>query len=451
MPVTAAGTAQHSGAWQNAREFAKNTPARRNRYVDFLRAVSITVVVLGHWLMAAPAFDRGDLTLSDMLRVAPWSQWLTWVFQVMPLFFIVGGYANAASWEAARREGRGYGAWLGVRLRRLVRPVVPLVAVWAVTAAAAKRVGVEDTTIRIGSDVAFTPTWFLAVYVMVVVVVPVTHALWRRFGMLSLWAFAVGAGVVDALAFGRGLGWLRWANYALVWLGVQQLGYAWRAGSLGGRGAALAWSGGALVVLFVLVSLASYPVSMVTVPGQELSNSRPPTLALLALGVLQVGLVRLLEAPARSWLELERPWAVAVLVNGIIMTLYLWHTTAMVWIVGLANALGGFGIGLRPGSSAWWLTRPLWIAVCAAALAVCVWVFARFEQSAHRGPRGAVPSAVPAWRGVIGATGVGAGLAFLALNGIGAPGSLGIHVGAVLLTLVAALLATGLERRGEAR
>jgi fucose 4-O-acetylase-like acetyltransferase len=438
---------RRSGAWQRARELAARTPVRRNRDVDFLRAASITVVVVGHWLMAAPAVDRGDLTLSDMLEVAPWSQWLTWVLQVMPLFFIVGGYANHASWEAARRSGRGYGAWLGARLRRLIGPVVPLVALWAVMAAAARRVGVEDETIRIGSDAAFTPTWFLAVYVMVVVVVPATHAFWRRFGILSFWAFALAAAAVDALAFGAGLGWLRWGNFAFVWLGVHQLGYAWRAGSLSGRGVALAGAVGALALLFALVYLASYPVSMVTVPGQEVSNSRPPTLALLALGVLQGGLVRLFERPARRWLESARPWAATVLVNGIIMTLYLWHVTALVWVVGVADALGGFGLGLRPGSAEWWLARPLWIAVCAAVLGLCVPVFARFEQGARR-EAGAAP---PAWQGVVGAAGVCAGLAFLALNGIGAPGVLGFHLGAVLLTLVAAGLAMGMPRIGAAR
>ena len=80
-------------------------PATRNRYVDGLRAISIAVVVVGHWLMAAPTVASGvRFTLSDMLHVAPWTQWLTWIFQVMPLFFIVGGYANAASLESARRR-----------------------------------------------------------------------------------------------------------------------------------------------------------------------------------------------------------------------------------------------------------------------------------------------------------------------------------------------------------
>ena len=79
--------------------------------------------------------------------------------------------------------------------------------------------------IRVGSQFALIPTWFLAVYVMMVVVAPATHALWRRFGMSSFWALALGAVTVDAVGFGGGLARLRWANYAFVWLAVHHLGY----------------------------------------------------------------------------------------------------------------------------------------------------------------------------------------------------------------------------------
>src|SRR3954463_2404845 len=85
------------------------TPARRERYVDFLRVFSLAVVMLGHWLMAAVEWRGGRLVAGNVLQAAPASQWLTWVFQVMPVFFVVGGFANTASWTAAMRDGRGYG------------------------------------------------------------------------------------------------------------------------------------------------------------------------------------------------------------------------------------------------------------------------------------------------------------------------------------------------------
>jgi hypothetical protein len=299
--------------------------------------------------------------------------------------------------------------------------------------------------IRIGSQVALIPTWFLAVYVMVVVVAPATHALWRRFGIASFWGFAIGAVLVDAVAFSNDLPLLRWANYAFVWLGVHHLGYAWRAGKISGPAQALAWAGTGLAVLVVLVAVAGYPVSMLTVPDEEVSNSRPPTLALLALGMLHAGLVLSVEAPARRWLRSIRLWGATVLVNGTIMTLYLWHATAMVLIIGLANLLGGLGLGFQPGSRDWWITRPVWILTCAALLSVFVVLFGRFEQSA----RGGRAAALPTWRALVGAIGVCVGLAALALGGIGAPGPLGIRIWIVLLTLAGAGLATGARLRSS--
>ena len=91
---------------------AELTPPERNRYVDFLRAVSITVVIVGHWLVATAYYADGQLTFGHLLKEQPQTHWLTWVFQVMPIFFIVGGYAHAVSLESARRKGIGYASWL---------------------------------------------------------------------------------------------------------------------------------------------------------------------------------------------------------------------------------------------------------------------------------------------------------------------------------------------------
>jgi hypothetical protein len=196
-------------------------------------------------------------------------------------------------------------------------------------------------------------------------------------------------------------------------------------------------------VLIFLVCVASYPVSMITVPGQEVSNSRPPTVALFALGVFQAGLVLSLEAPARRWLQGSRSWTTTVLVNGTIMTLYLWHVTVMSLIVGLLNLLGGIGLGVQPNTASWWSSRPLWIAFLGAILLIFIALFGRFEQSA----RGGASTALPGWRAVAGASGVCAGLAILALNGIGSDGPLGIRYEAVLLALVGAALVLGVPFR----
>ena len=271
--------------WRRAQALAERTPVRRNRSVDFLRAASICVVVIGHWLMAAAYLADGRLRIGDMLEFAPWTQWLTWAFQVMPLFFMVGGYANGVSWQSATRKGIGYHLWLSARLQRLLGPVVPLLLVWVLLAAAGSHAGIAPDLIRVGSQASFTPTWFLAVYIMVVVTTPLTWRAWRRFGPSSFAVLALCAAAVDTLSFILDMPLLRWINYAFVWLAVHQLGYLWRDRRILGPGQALLWAIGGFAALALLVTLAGYPVSMITVGDEPMSNSRPPTLALLSLAV----------------------------------------------------------------------------------------------------------------------------------------------------------------------
>jgi len=422
--------------WERAKDLADRTPESRNRYVDLLRAVSIAAVVVGHWLIAAPWMDHGRIRLDHMLGLAPWTQWLTWVFQVMPVFFIVGGYSNAVSWESARSSGRDYGTWVGSRLRRLIAPVVPLLLLWAVAGMVAHGFDIPAPVVRIASQAALVPVWFLAVYVLVVLVAPLTHAAWRRFGMASFWVLVACAIGIDAGRFAAGLVGPAWANYLVVWMAVHHIGYMWRDGRLGGVRKSLPFMLGGIVALLALVRLAGYPLSMVGVPGDEVSNTLPPSLAMLALGAAQGGLLLAFEAPARRWLRRTRPWAATILVNGMIMSIYLWHLTAMVLLIGVLRLLGGLGLGLAPGSSAWWASRPLWMVVLAVILLGFLAVFGRFERLRER----EVPERMAAWRAITGATLVCLALALAALDGIGGGSFLGVRLWVVMVALAGAAL-----------
>ena len=128
---------------------AAQTPKERNRYVDFLRSLSILVVIVGHWLIATAYYVDGTLTSEHLLKTQPQTQWLTWIFQVMPIFFIVGGYSNAVSLESARRKGIAYAGWLSARLNRLVAPLLVLLIAWAGIAVIMGRFGVSPAVIQL--------------------------------------------------------------------------------------------------------------------------------------------------------------------------------------------------------------------------------------------------------------------------------------------------------------
>jgi hypothetical protein len=302
----------------------------------------------------------------------------------MPVFFIVGGYANGASWEAALRDHIPYRHWLHARLVRLMAPVVPLLLFWAGLCIAAGLAGADPALVRNASRLALVPTWFLAVYLLVVLLVPLTHAAWRRYGLASFWLPVSVAILVDALAFGRGLALLRWTNYVFVWVAVHQLGYLWRSHRADDPPLALGWCLGGLSFLVFLVLVANYPIAMLTVPGAEFSNTRPPTVALVALAAMQFGVVALLQEPVRRWLQRPIPWTATVLLNGSIMTIFLWHSTVQVLAIGGAYALGGVGLNWAPGAPIWWATRPLWIGCMLLMLLPFVALFARFERVSRR-------------------------------------------------------------------
>jgi peptidoglycan/LPS O-acetylase OafA/YrhL len=395
------------------RALAAATPADRNRVVDFLRAAAILVVVLGHWLMAAVMVQDGRLVPNAVLNIASWSHPLTWVFQVMPLFFIVGGYANGLSWRGARRRGDTYATWLRARLQRLAGPVLPLLVVWLAIASVAYAAGVPGATLRTASQVALVPTWFLAAYIAVVAVAPLLLSAWERLGWWSVGAGLALGGLIDWWSIAGDNHWIGFANYLVVWATVHQLGFAWLDGSLAGRPRRIALALVGLVGLVALVWAGPYPISMIGVDGAVLNNSYPTRVTLAFLGMVQAGVVLLAERPMAALLERPRVWAVAVVVNLRIMSLYLWHLTAMVLVIGMSLLAGGFGLRAIPLSSTWWATRPVWFAVLAAVTGGLVLVFGRFEKPVrdHR-PAPAV------WRPALATVAVCGGLGVMAASGI---------------------------------
>ncbi len=426
-----------AGLWQRALWLADRTPAERNRYVDFLRALSILAVVMGHWLISAPYFENGAPAYSHLLDLAPWSRWLTWIFQVMPIFFFVGGFSNGISWESAERKNLGYREWFDARARRLIGPVLPLLIAWGVMVAVAHSNGVGDGMIRIGSKVALVPVWFLAVYIMVVALVPLTFNAWRRWGFFSVCVPALAAGLIDVAFFAGDQRALAWLNYPFVWLSVHQLGYAWREGRLGGAGRGVVWMGIGLAALIGLTHFGPYPLSLVGVPSDEVSNTLPPKLPLLALAAAQIGLVLIFETPVRQWLARRVPWAATILVNGMIMTIFLWHSTVMMLLVGLAFWQMPSVLAQYPNTGGWWLTRPLWILAFTAVSLPFVLLFARFERPSSR----KIGRPSPVWLQLFGCMIACSGLAMLALDGIGGSGWLGLRWVPLSLPLLGAGLA----------
>jgi hypothetical protein len=378
-----------------------------------MRVVSILVVVFGHWLMAAVTIEDGEIVPGHLLELAEWTHPLTWVFQVMPVFFFVGGYANGLSWRSARRRGEPYGTWLRTRLRRLGIPVVPLLVVWSLGGWLALRLGLDWELLQLASRVALVPTWFLAAYVVIVTLAPVALAIWERFGWRSIVTGLALAGAVDVLAIGADLVAIGFLNYVFVWATVHQLGFAWLDGRVGAARERAWLALGGFAVTLLLVWAGPYPVPMVGIDTTQVTNTYPPRVTLALLGMFQAGLVLIAEPWLARQMRRIRLWMVVVGISAQIMTLYLWHLTAMVILIGIGIATDGLGFGIAPLSLGWWLSRPIWFLVLGLLTVGLLALFARFERPA--------PDARPAppwWRPTLAMVFLCAGLGFLAAIGI---------------------------------
>jgi Acyltransferase family len=373
------------------------TPPHRDRAVDALRALAITGVILGHWLVTALVLTRGRTaaTLQDKspLAAMPALTPLSWIFQTLAIFFLVGGYAAARSYSGypAARSYRGgetrgnhgcYQAWLGKRLVRLSRPVAVFAAVWAVIAAGLHAGGVSGLTLRTVFTLAGDPLWFLGVFAGLTALTPLAIGLVRRLGA---WAALIPLSVVacaDLVRFGLGgPSWVGWINVLAGWLVPYMLGIAWARGGLQGRKvpALLLASGGAATA--ALVSWAGYPASMVGVNGARISNLNPPTLAVVTFGIAQGGLALLLRERVARWTRRPLAWAAVATANVSAMTLFLWHQTAFLAVTSIGLAIGRLpGLHTAPTSASWVLERLAWLPAFAVTLGVLWLVFHRAER-----------------------------------------------------------------------
>ncbi|HSI92555.1 MAG TPA: acyltransferase [Jiangellaceae bacterium] len=355
------------------RDKAAKTPAGRERHVDLLRAAAICVVVIGHWLAIAVVYDDGELGGVNALHVLTWAHPLTWVVQVMPIFFLVGGFANGASLSSHLESGGDSVSWLHSRTDRLLRPVTVLFLVVPAVAIVAVLAGVPEDLVGTATWLTSIPLWFLLAYLAMVVLAPWMYALHRRAGLAVPLVLVAWVAVADLLRIGFEVPVVGESTFLVGWLAVHQLGFCWRDGRVPAGGLpAMVWTLAALAVLLALTVAGPYGIRMVGV------NTDPPTLALMALAATQAGVVFLLRPSGSRWLQRLRPWTVVVGLNAVVLTLFVWHMTAAV-----IAAVALFPTGVLPqpevDSGAWLLWRIPWVAACALVLAVLVAMFAPIE------------------------------------------------------------------------
>ena len=178
-------------------------------------------------------------------------------------------------------------------------------------------------------------------------------------------------------------------------------------------------------------------MSLVGVPSQELSNTTPPKITLLALGLTQIGFLLSIESPMRRWLSRDKVWTSTVLVNGLIMPIFLWHSTVMMLLIGASFWLLPNLLLAIPGSSDWWLLRPVWIWVYLIFMLVLQPLFLGLEKTVTANERKNSSLLRIFIAGVL----MCVGLALLAANGVTGDGPLGLNWLACTLPIIGGFVA----------
>ncbi|RWZ51458.1 acyltransferase [Labedella phragmitis] len=351
--------------------------SRRDSAVDVARAACLVVVVLLHATMVGVSSPGGVAVIENAMD--SWSGFAaaTWIVQVMPLFFVLGGFSSFTQWSSLRWRGVSAAEYVALRLRRLLVPAVAAIAATAAVLLALPTLGVSGDIAATAGFRLSQPLWFLGVYILCTAFVPVMAALHARSPRRTLGVLALLAVGVDVSRSTSGVDAIGFLNLLVVWLLVQQMGFFLADGSFGRLSGhrRFALGGGALAALVICCASGFYSVDL-------FGNLNPPTGALVLLGVVQLCVFAASRPLLRS-LHSAAPVAAAVgWINARSLTIYAWH---MLVLIGLAGALLVSGMPLPdPVSPDWWATRPVWLATVVLLVGATAWVFGRIETGSTR-------------------------------------------------------------------
>ncbi len=352
-----------------ATEPADTAAPARNLSVDYYRVSGVALIVFGHWLLSSITYRNGEFGLEQPLVDIPWTQWLVWLMQAVPVFFVAAGYATAVSWAHWRNTGRmSRQDWVRRRLSAALGPTGAYLAfIWTLMIIA-KLVGAPDTVLDYAGWAVAMQLWFLAVYALVVYLTPVVVAAFRRWGLWVPATLGLGVAVVDLLSIVGKVPYLHWANYLLCWGAMYTIGIAWHAGRFDERRRPLLMLGVSAVMLAVLIGWGPYPVCMIDIPGQPIQNSSPPSLAMFFFGCAQAGIAISLGTLVTRAMSGRRTRRILSVANTNVMALYLWHMVPVVVVAAIA-----YPLGLLPqypeDSGPWWAMRGVWVLILAVVTA----------------------------------------------------------------------------------
>lgn len=350
--------------------------AARDTGIDFIRALCVLGVVLLHSIMVGVTVTAAGPAFANASDGTDWIAPLSWVLQVMPMFFVIGGFSGLLAFRRMRERGGTSAAFVAGRLHRLLRPAVVAMVVVVLALAALTIAGVPPELITTAGFRYGQPLWFLAVFLACQVLLPWLLAAHAAAPSRTIAALAAAAVLVDVLRAATGIEGLGFLNLAFVWLTLQQLGFFLADGSIDAlsRRARILAGVGAVIALAVAFSTGLYSPDLI-------ANINPPTAALLLVGLAHTSILSLHRTRIERFSRRPKAAAFTAFVTKRAMTIYLWHMPVLLLMAG-ATAVFALSTGTIPpalDSMGWWAQRPLWLAVALTLTAVTAVAFTRFE------------------------------------------------------------------------
>lgn len=359
---------------------AVSTPARRasrDTGIDFVRALCVLGVVLLHSIMVGVTVSDQGPVFDNASDGTGWIAPLSWLLQVMPLFFVIGGFSGLLAYRRMRERGGTAVGFVAGRLHRLLRPAVFTVAIVGVGLALLTVSGVPADLIATAGFRYGQPLWFLGVFLLCQALLPLLASAHERAPYRTIAALVAAAVAVDVLRTATGIDGLGFLNLAFVWMALQQIGFFLADGRIDALSRRVRATAGLAALLLLVLTFVTGIYS-----ADLIANINPPTAALLLVGVAHTSLLSLHRERLERFSLRPRVAAFTGFVTVRTMTIYLWHMPVLLVMAG-ATAVYALTTGVAlPAldSAGWWAGRPLWLITALALTAIIAVAFTRFES-----------------------------------------------------------------------
>ncbi|MGX7827249.1 phospholipase [Actinokineospora sp. 24-640] len=373
--------------------------ADRAAYVGLAGVVALGAVVLAETVLAfAP--------LTAVPAAALWP--LTWVLQLVPLFFFACGHASLLAWRTARAGGHGYGGYLAGRLCWLLRPVLALVTAWLAVPLSLELFAAPAEVATAFRRLVVQPLWLLGLSLVVVSLVPLLSAAHR---LLGNWACVVWLAVLLGLEWAGPSTVADYAAGIALALLFAQLAHSYAEGSLWRvRRFWLVVTGVLAAGVLAVATAVGWVLPMLIAEPAGPPSFVPSALGVLLVGIGQVALVALVRGPGVRAVAASAAVRVVRIVRTAPMTVYLAYLCAVLLIAGLLTTLTA---GAVPGFAAQWLAQPSTLLALGLVAVPGLVGFLLFEW--RTAPEVGAADRLSRWDGVAAALGV----AYAALGVLG--------------------------------